>query len=104
MILSAMKRVKAAVGEKTALYGLICGPFTLASHLRGTDIFMDMVADPGYVKDLVGYCSQVAIAMAGMYIDAGMDVIAVVDPLVSQVSRSTLRRCCQKASKRSLTM
>ncbi len=86
MILSAMRRVKAEIGDKTALYGLICGPFTLASHLRGTNIFMDMVSDPNYVKELVGYCSQVAVAMAKMYLDAGMDVIAVVDPLVSQVS------------------
>lgn len=86
MILSAMRKTKAAIGEDTALYGLICGPFTLASHLRGTDIFMDMVSDPGYVKDLVNYCAQVEIAVAQMYIDAGMDVIAVVDPLVSQVS------------------
>ena len=86
MILSAMRRVKAEIGDEVALYGLICGPFTLASHLRGTDIFMDMVADPEYVKKLVGYCSQVAIEMARMYIDAGMDVIAVVDPLVSQIS------------------
>lgn len=86
MILSTMRRMKEAVGEKTALYGLICGPLTLASHLRGTDLFMHMVMDQGYVKDLMNYCSQVAIAMAGMYIDAGMDVIAVVDPIVSQVS------------------
>lgn len=80
MILSAMRRVKEAIGEETALYGLICGPFTLASHLRGTDIFMDMVSDSQYVKDLVNYCAQVSVAMAKMYIDAGMDVIAVVEP------------------------
>lgn len=86
MILSSMKRVKAEIGDDVALYGLICGPFTLASHLRGTDIFMDMVADPSYVKELVNYCAQVSVAMSQMYIDAGMDVIAVVDPLVSQVS------------------
>jgi len=86
MILSAMRRVKAEIGEETALYGLICGPFTLASHLRGTEIFMDMAMDPAYVKELVGYCAQVAIAMSEMYIEAGMDVIAVVDPLISQVS------------------
>lgn len=86
IILSAMKKVKEAIGDEVALYGLICGPFTLASHLRGTGIFMDMVADSNYVKELVNYCAQVSIAMAQMYIDAGMDVIAVVDPLVSQVS------------------
>jgi uroporphyrinogen decarboxylase len=86
MILSAKRRLKAEIGNDTALYGLICGPFTLASHLRGTDIFMDMVTDPNYVKELVSYCGQVSIAMSRMYIEAGMDVIAVVDPLISQVS------------------
>ena len=86
MILSSMKRIKAEIGDQTALYGLICGPFTLASHLRGSNIFMDMITDPAYVKDLIGYCSQVAVEMSRMYIEAGMDVIAVVDPLVSQIS------------------
>ncbi|MEG2455610.1 MAG: uroporphyrinogen decarboxylase family protein, partial [Oscillospiraceae bacterium] len=45
MVLDVMRRMKAAVGETTGLYGLICGPFTLASHLRGNDIFMDMFDD-----------------------------------------------------------
>ena len=92
MILRTMRRVKEAVGEDTALYGLICGPFTLASHLRGTEIFMDMVSDPEYTKALVGYCAQVAIEMSRMYIDAGMDVIAVVDPLVSQISPKMIKK------------
>ena len=99
MILSAMRRVKAEIGDETALYGLICGPFTLASHLRGTDIFMDMVSDSAYVKELVNYCSQVAIAMSQMYIDAGMDVIAVVDPLVSQVSPKHIEKMLSEGFK-----
>lgn len=86
MVLDAMRRVKAEVKDETALFGLICGPFTLASHLRGTDIFMDMVTDPAYVIELLEFCGEVAVKMAGMYLDAGMDVIAVVDPLVSQIS------------------
>ena len=86
MVLSAMRRMKAAVGETTALYGLICGPFTLASHLRGNDIFMDMFDDEDYVKELLGFCTACAKRMADLYVDAGMDVIAVVDPLVSQIS------------------
>ncbi|MCL2337535.1 MAG: uroporphyrinogen decarboxylase family protein [Firmicutes bacterium] len=86
MILSAKRRIKAAIGNDVALYGLICGPFTLASHLRGSGIFTDMLKDPQYVKELVAYCGQVAIAMSRMYIATGMDIIAVVDPLISQVS------------------
>lgn len=86
MVLGTMRRLKAAIGDDTALYGLVCGPFTLASHLRGSDIFMDMVMNPGYVRELVGYCAKVCMAVSQMYIHAGMDVIAVVDPLVSQIS------------------
>ncbi|MEG1887163.1 MAG: uroporphyrinogen decarboxylase family protein [Oscillospiraceae bacterium] len=86
MALDVMKRMKEAVGETTALYGLICGPFTLASHLRGNDIFIDMYDDEEYVTGLLDYCADVCTTVAKMYIDEGMDVIAVVDPLVSQVS------------------
>ncbi|OON93989.1 MAG: uroporphyrinogen decarboxylase [Candidatus Epulonipiscioides saccharophilum] len=86
MVLDVMKAMKEKVGDTTALYGLICGPFTLASHLRGNDIFMDMYDDEEYVKKLLNYCLDVAKAMTKMYVDAGMDIIAVVDPLVSQIS------------------
>ncbi|MEI8216586.1 MAG: uroporphyrinogen decarboxylase family protein [Eubacteriales bacterium] len=86
MIVDVMKRMKASVGDDVALYGLICGPFTLASHLRGSEIFMDMIMDPKYVMDLVEFCTEICIKMTDYYIDAGMDVIAVVDPLVSQIS------------------
>ena len=86
MVLRTMRRMKEAVGDTTALYGLICGPFTLASHLRGNDLFMDMFDDEDYVSELLAYCAECCKRMAGYYIDAGMDVIAVVDPLVSQIS------------------
>ena len=86
MILDVMRKLKAEIGDQTALYGLICGPFTLASHLRGSDIFMDMVTNAAYVRDLIAYCAEVCNAVTDMYVDAGMDVIAVVDPLVSQIS------------------
>ncbi len=86
MILSVMRRMKEAFGNTTALYGLVCGPFTLASHLRGNDIFMDMYDDEEFVTGLLNYCMEVDKAVADLYIDAGMDVIAIVDPLVSQIS------------------
>lgn len=86
LVLDVMRRMKEAVGDTTALYGLICGPFTLAAHLRGNDIFMDMYDDEDAVIDFLDYCNAVAKKMAEYYIEAGMDVIAVVDPLISQIS------------------
>ena len=89
LVLEAMDRMKEAVGGSTALYGLVTGPFTLASHLRGTDLFMDMILDPDYVHALLEYSFEVGRVMAGYYIEAGMDVIAAVDPHgVPDLSRS----------------
>ena len=86
MALEVTRKMKEAVGEHTALYGLICGPFTLASHLRGTDLFMDMITDPEYVKELLEYTNKIAKKMALYYIEAGVDIVAAVDPMVSQIS------------------
>ncbi len=68
-----------------ALYGLITGPFTLALHLMGTDIFMKMFTDEQEVHELMAFCSKVCNAMSDYYIEAGCDVIAVVDPMCSQI-------------------
>lgn len=86
VVLQATRRLKQAVGNETALYGLVCGPLTLASHLRGSKLFIDMRKDPEYVTQLISYCAEYAMKMVDLYLDAGADVIAVVDPLVSQIS------------------
>jgi uroporphyrinogen decarboxylase len=84
--LEAIRRLKTAVGDQTALYAICCGPFTLASHLRGTNLFMDMILDPEYVHALLDYALTVSKQMASYLIDAGADVVAIVDPLISQIS------------------
>ncbi len=86
IILDVMRRMKASVGNTTALYGLICGPLTLATHLRGAELFMDTYMEEEKVQALINYCTEVAKTMSDLYIEAGMDVIAVVDPVVSQIS------------------
>ncbi len=67
------------------LYGLITGPFTLALHLMGTDIFMKMFEDPDEVGKVMSFCSDLGKEMANWYIESGCDVIAMVDPMTSQI-------------------
>ena len=86
MILETMREVKEKIGDDTALYGLLTGPFTLASHLRGQSFFMDMAMDVEYCKNMLKYTAQIAKAMSDYFIEAGMDVISIVCPLVSQIS------------------
>lgn len=86
MALNAARRISEKIGDQVALYALICGPFTLASHLRGTDLFMDMIEEEEDVHKLMQFCTQVAKDFSGMYAKTGVDVIAVVDPMTSQIS------------------
>ena len=99
MVLEAMNEMSKNVGDEVALYGLICGPFTLASHLRGTMIFMDMFDDEEYVMNLLDYANTVCMKVAEYYMEAGMDVIAVVDPLVSQISPAHFEQFMHKPFK-----
>ena len=84
LVMNTTRRLRKA-NPDLALYGLITGPFTLALHLLGTDIFMKMFDDPDAVKRLMEYCRDCAIAMAEAFIEAGSDVVAVVDPMTSQI-------------------
>ncbi len=68
-----------------ALYGLITGPFTLALHLLGTDIFMKLLMEPDYVHELMQFTTKVTNFMAEEYIKAGVDIVALVDPMTSQI-------------------
>jgi MtaA/CmuA family methyltransferase len=72
-----------------ALYGLITGPFTLALHLMGTDIFMKLFEAPDEVNEVMEFCTKVGNKMAQYFMDAGCDIIAVVDPMTSQIDPMT---------------
>lgn len=84
--LSALERIRHELGEQVAMGGLITGPFTLASHLRGTELFMDLMMNPDCVRELLHFCTIVAVRAANGHLAAGADFIAVVDPMTSQIS------------------
>jgi uroporphyrinogen decarboxylase len=84
VVMEATRQLRAA-NPDLALYGLITGPFTLGLHLLGTEIFMKMFTDEEYVYKLMDFCISVCNAMTDYYKEAGCDVIAVVDPMTSQI-------------------
>lgn len=85
IVMEACKRLRKE-NPDIALYGLITGPFTLALHLLGTDIFMQMFENESHVHQILEFTKEVGIFMANEYIENGCDVIAMVDPMTSQIS------------------
>ena len=86
IVMSALEVLNRDIGDEVALYGLICGPFTLALHLRGNNIFLDMFDKPDEVKELINFCADIGIQMAELYLSHGASVVGVVDPMTSQIS------------------
>lgn len=86
IVLESTRRLCKEFGENVAIYGLVTGPFTLALHLMGTDIFYEMIDNPENMHKLMALCEKVCIATSDMYIKAGVDIIALVDPMTSQIS------------------
>ena len=86
IVVQALETLKKEMGEEIALYGLICGPFTLALHLLGNDIFLDMYDEEDVVIAVIDFCADICIKSADIYLDHGADVIGVVDPMTSQIS------------------
>jgi len=86
LIRRAMAELRKDFAGEVALFGLITGPFTLAMHLRGNNLFLDMLMDSAGVHRLMDFCAGVGRQCAAFYLDHGADVIAVVDPMTSQIS------------------
>ncbi|MCC5843666.1 MAG: uroporphyrinogen decarboxylase [Verrucomicrobia bacterium] len=84
-VFDAIKRLKSSIGGDTALFGLLTGPLTLALHLRGEEFLLDMFDEEDGVATLMDFCTDIAIDFARAYLEAGIDVVAVVDPMISQI-------------------
>jgi MtaA/CmuA family methyltransferase len=86
VVAEAMARLKTRFGKEIAFYGLITGPFTLALHLMGTGIFLKMFDETDEVRKVLDLCTEIGKQTADFYLHNGADVIAVVDPMTSQIS------------------
>jgi len=89
MAIEAMHRMKKAVGKETALYGLVAGPFTLASHLRGTEIFMDMILDPPYVHALFKYAFEGTVVATAAYFIPNRNLVPEEILIIALIAAAT---------------
>lgn len=98
VVIEAGKKVREALPD-VALYGILCGPLSLASQLRGVRIFTDVYKNKTLAREIIEFCGEVAAEAARIYAeDIGCDVIAITDPLASQIKPATFREFVTSAS------
>lgn len=91
VVIEAGKKVMKEKGD-WALYGILCGPLTLASHLRGVRIFTDVYKNKALAKEIIDFSGEVAGEAARIYAEEiGCEVVAITDPVASQIKAETFR-------------
>lgn len=91
-VFEAAKIAKPQLDElDCAMMGLVCGPLTLASHLAGVRIFTDVYKHPEFAQSVLKFAGEVCAAASKFYIEMGCDIVAIVDPVASQIRDTTFR-------------
>jgi len=104
VIFEAAKIAKPQLDEfDCVMMGLFCGPLTLASHLAGVRIFTDVYKKKEFAHEVIKFAGEVGAVAAKFYADMGCDIVAIVDPVASQIKSETFKEYvtpnCQAAIK-----
>ena len=86
MFFEATRKLVKKIGGEKAVFALCCGPFTLALHLRVSAFIMDMMKKPDEAHKVLEYCAEITRRMGEWYMETGAHVVAVVDPMTSQIA------------------
>lgn len=82
----AIEIMRRSAGPGISIVGWVEGPLALAAELRGLNtIMLDFFDDPGFARDLLAFCADVAIAYAPAQIAAGADTIGMSDAAASLI-------------------
>jgi len=84
VVLEAIKLLKKRVSDTIPVISMVVGPFTVAAQLRGVDPFMrELMRKPAAALELVERARKVCIRYAQAQVEAGADVVVVVDSTAS---------------------
>lgn len=83
---SAVRALRAAVGNEKAVEGWVEGPCALAADFRGLNrLMLDFTDDEAFVETLFAYVVELEIAFARRQVEAGADLIGIGDAAASLV-------------------
>lgn len=90
-VLEATKRLKIIRGKDVAIIGLITGPVTLATHLKGESLAAGWKENPEEALKIVTAAGTIGLKLCRLYCELGVDVIAIAEEMLGQAEP----RLCQ---------
>lgn len=90
--LEVVRRLKERVGREKLVEGWVEGPLAESADLRGINrIMMDLLDDPGFVRELMAFVFENAMSFARAQIGAGADIVGVGDAASSLIGPELYR-------------
>lgn len=84
--IEAIRILRRQAGPGACIIGWVEGALALSAELRGINAIMtDFYDDPGFVAELMEFCTAVSIAYARAQVEAGADSIAMSDAAASMI-------------------
>jgi len=85
--IEAVRAYRQQIGDQYSIMGWVEGPAAEAGDLRGVEnFFVDLYEEPGFCKELMSLCVDVALDFAKHQVECGAETIGVGDAVASQVS------------------
>ncbi len=78
----------------------VIGPFTLATQLGGSEIYVETRKDPRKVRAILEYCLKVISAYAHALSESGADMLLIAEPAASQLSPPAYEQFSSSYTKR----
>lgn len=85
VVLEATRRLKIVLGRTLAIAGVLTGPFTLASHLRGGNIVSALDNAPEPAKNMVELAAKVCLEVCKSYCELEVDMIVLAESVMPQL-------------------
>lgn len=93
VFLETMRRLKERLHLPKGAY--VIGPFTLAGLMMGANqIALDTVDRPDVVRSVVNFAEHLIIDYAAALVDAGADMICILEPTACFLSPTAFRQFC----------
>ncbi len=90
--LEVVRRLKESVGGEKLVEGWVEGPMAESADLRGINrVMLDLIDDPGFVRDLMAFVFDNAMSFARAQLALGADMIGVGDAAASLIGPGLYR-------------
>jgi MtaA/CmuA family methyltransferase len=84
--IQGVRLLRELVGDELAVEGWVEGPCAMGADLRGMNTLMlDLADDPGFIKELFRFATDMAYRFGEAQLDAGADIIGIGDAAASLI-------------------